>query len=200
MSRRHGINSNGPTYDRLVIDAGEVRIGFNTVADPGDILAATRGGSTFTVETEYREMPVDGAKGPVKGGRRITKVTAKMVLNIVEWSGDLINKALPGSTVANHPSNKPTHDKITRALQILAADYIDSVAILGEVSGSAQPVVCVLRNALNTGNFEVGLVDNEESVAKLELTAHFDPDALDTEPWEIYYPQDVNPTTESQGG
>jgi hypothetical protein len=44
MARRHGVNANGETLDRLVIDAGEVRVGFTTPAAPGDILAATRGG------------------------------------------------------------------------------------------------------------------------------------------------------------
>ena len=84
MARQHGITAN--TYKHFVIDSGAVYAGFNNFSDLGTLLGATAGGNTFTIETEYKEMVVDGAKGVVKGGRRITKVTAKMVCNFIEFS------------------------------------------------------------------------------------------------------------------
>ena len=192
MARYHGITSDTP--DRFVIDSGKVYVGFTDLTDMGLCIGATRGGSTFTIEQEIREMPVDGAKGPVKGCDRITKVNAKMTLNMVEWSTYLIRMALPGAAKADYGT--PTHDDITRALQIATTDYKDNIALVGEVSGSAQPIVCIISNALGSGNFELGMVDNDEAVCKLEVKAHFDPSDLDTEPWEILFPQDVELTTE----
>lgn len=194
MARRHGVTAE--TYERLVIDAGEVRLGFTDMSSLGTLLGATRGGNTFVVEQEIKDMPVDGAKGPVKGGRRITKVTAKLTLNMIEWTTDIIKLALPGASEADYPAITPTHDLITRALAIALTDYQDNVALIGEVSGTTDPVVVTISNALGTGNFELAMSDNEEGVCKLELTAHFDPDSLDAEPWAVYYPQEVNPTTE----
>lgn len=190
MSRRHGITDN--TYDRIVIDSGEVRMGYTDETSPGTLLGATRGGSTFTVETEYKEMAVDGAKGPVKGSRRITKVTAKIVANFIEFSTDLLKLALPGSSEA---MSGATHDEITRALQIAAANYKSNIAIIGEVAGTSEPIVCGIKNALADGNLEIAFADNEESIAAVQFTGHFDPASLDAEPWFIRYPHDSNPTT-----
>jgi hypothetical protein len=198
MARYHGVTSDTP--DRFVIDSGKIFVGVDeTKTTVAELIAealpigATRGGSTFTVEQEIREMPVDGAKGPVKGCDRITKVNAKMTLNMVEWSTYLIRMALPGAVKDDYGS---THDDITRALQIAAKDYKDNIALVGEVSGSADPIVCIIRDALAAGNFELGMADNEEAVCKLEVKAHFDPSDLDTEPWRVLFPQDVELTTE----
>lgn len=192
MARLHGITEN--SYRRFVIDSGEVRLGYVDANTQGVLLGATRGGSTFTIETEYRIMEVDGAKGPVKGGRRITKVVAKMEVNFIEITPALINLALPGSTTTEEPSGAPTHAEIKRALQLAAANYQDSIALLGEVSGSDRPIVCILQNVLADGNFEIAATDNEESVLKIQFTAHFTPEDLDSEPWIVRFPLDVMTT------
>ena len=51
-----------------------------------------------------------------------------------------------------------------------------------------------MKNALCDGNFEIGMSDNEESVLKVQFTAHFDPADMDDEPWRIWYPLDVMTT------
>jgi hypothetical protein len=191
MSRPIAVNANGESADRLVLDAGVVYVGFSSPSSLGTVLGCTRDGSIFTVEPTMREMPVDGAKGAVKGWDRITRVNAKMSLNMLEWSAELIKKAIPGASSATSSD----HLKITRALALAATDYTDAVAIVAKVSGSEDYVIVVIKNAINTGNFELGTKDEDEAVNKLELRASFDPDALDTEPWEIYWPSDVEPTT-----
>jgi hypothetical protein len=197
MSRYHGVTSDTP--DRFVIDSGEVRVGLiydedtETITDEGLCIGATRGGTTFTVEQEIREMPVDGAKGPVKGCERITKVNAKMTLNMVEWSTYLIRMALPGTSKTDFGTS---HDLVRRTLQIALTDYKDTVAIKAQVSGSTVPMVFIIENALGSGNFETGMADNDEAVCKLEVKAHFDPSTLDKEPWKILIPADVELTTE----
>lgn len=194
MARRHGIVSD--TYDRIVIDSGAV---YKNYGETGEmLLGATRGGNTFTIETEYRIMEVDGAHGPVKGGRRITNVVAKITANIIEMSEDIFRLALPGSSaMATTPD--AGQDGVTRSLQIADADFCTNIAIVGEVSGSDAAIVCMIKNGLGDGNLEISFADKDESVVAVSFTGHFTPDDLDTEPWEIRYPSDVGPTTTTAG-
>jgi hypothetical protein len=191
MPRYHGVDSN--TYRKFVIDSGEVRLGYSSESSRGTRLGATRGGTTFTIEQEIKDMAVDGAKGPVKGGRRITKSNAKMEVNFIEINQNLISLALPGSTT-DEVGSPVTHEAFKRALQIAATDYSSSISLIGEVSGSGVPIVITLSNVLADGNFEIAMSDNDESVLKIQFTAHFDPSDLDTEPWEIRFPLDVSTT------
>lgn len=186
MARYHGIQAD--TYRRFVIDSGEVRTGYVDGNNTGTRIGATRGGSAFTIEQEIRDMAVDGAKGPVKGGRRITKVNAKLEVNFVEFTPSLLNMALPGSTTTEEAL---THMEIKRALQIALTDYKTNIALIGEVSGSGDPIIIILDNVLADGNFEITAADNDESVLKVQFTAHFDPASMDTEPWTIKFPTDV---------
>ena len=186
MARKHGVTAN--TFKKFVIDSGAVYKNYGTGGET--LLGATRGGNTFSIETEYREMAADGAKGPVKGGKRITKVDAKIKANFVEISSAVLALALPGAAVSDYP-NTPgkTHDSVKRSLAIALADYVTNIAIVGEVTGnSTQPIIVILSNVLADGKFELGFTDNDESVLAVEFTAHFDASALDTEPWEIRYP------------
>jgi len=184
MARYHGVTDD--TYRRLIIDAGAV---YKDYGESGEVLiGATRGGNSFSVETEYREMVVDGAKGPVKGSRRITRVVAKLTANIIEFSPDVWQLMFPGSSQADYPLVSPTHTQITRALTISNDDYPVNIALVGQVSGSNDPIVCIIDNPLADSNVEVGMADNDEGVVALTFTAHFDPDDLDDEPWEIRWP------------
>lgn len=195
MSRYHGITED--TYERFLIDSGEVRMGFVSVASPGTLLGATRGGSTFTVETEYRDMPVDGAKGMVQGGRRITKVGVKLSSTFVEWSTDLMKILLPGAT----ESLSGDHDVITRSLQLSDSNYLSNVAIIGEISSStaAGPGILIARRVIATSPFEAAMVDSDEAAPKVTFEGHFSSSDLDTEPWEIWWAHDSNPTTTTEG-
>ncbi len=195
--RWHGVSSD--TYKRLIIDSGAVYYDFVDQANPGTLLGATRGGSTFTIEQEIKDMAVDGAKGPVKGSRRITKINAKLVVNFIEQNIDIWNKALPGSEYSDDfaTTEDPAdafHTEFRRHLEIALTDYIDNIVLIGQVTGTDQAVVCGLKNALGDGGFEFAFVDNEEVGLTVQFTAHFDPEDLDSEPWILWYPIDLTTT------
>ena len=186
MARYHGINTN--TYKKLAIDQCAV---YRNYGEGGELkLGASRGGSTFTIEQDFRTMEVDGAKGPVKGDTRITAVRAILAVNFVELSKEVYNMVLPGSTIADYPTTPgKTHDEITRALQIALTDYIDNIVAVGQISGSDQPVICGIQNVLAKDNFEQSFQPNDEGVIAVKFTAHFTPEDLDSEPWFIRYPE-----------
>jgi hypothetical protein len=184
MARHHGVNAE--TYNRLIIDSGAVYTGFTDFSSPGTLLGATRGGNSFTIEQEVREMEADGAHNPVKGSRRITRVVTKLTVNFIEHTLTQLKYVLPGSTSATFVT---AWDEITRNAQIAAGDYLADVTLIGEVSGTTTGACGFkLDNALSDGNFEISLTDKEEGVVAVTFTAHQDPTDLDTEPWHILWP------------
>lgn len=185
MARKHGITAT--TYSNLILDSGALYTGtFTDISAPGTLIGATRGGSTFSIEQEVKEMEVDGALGPVKGSRRITKVTTKLTCNLIEASSDAISQAIVASSVAE--DTPAGWDSVSRGTSIADADYIDNVALIAQVSGKTNAMGIVLSNALVDQSFELAFADKEETVIPITFTAHFLSNALDTEPWLIQYP------------
>lgn len=184
MARQHGVTAS--TMTRFIIDAGAVYANY-TVGVGGTLLGATRGGSSFKIETDIREMEVDGARGLVKGGSRIVGVTASITANFLELSDALLLYMNPAATSSDYGPG--THDLMIRDADIATSDYITNIAIIGNSTHSATNyLMIILENALADGNFEVGMVDKEESVIPVTFTARFLPTDLETEPWKVYNP------------
>lgn len=190
MAPQHGITTN--TTKRFTIDAGAAYTGFTSFTVPGTLMGATRGGSTVTIEQEIKEMPVDGAHGPMKGARRIITSKASMTVNFIEHTLDNFKRALVGSDSAVYTVS---WDEITRDMVIAAADYLADVTLVGEVSGSVNAMAIKLANVIADGNFEMSFADKEEGVLAVTFTAHFDPALLGaadyTEPWTLYWPKEA---------
>jgi len=79
------------------------------------------------------------------------------------------------------------HTTITGG-EIGDSDYIDNVAIVGNVSGKGNPVICMVKNALADAGFSLATAPRDEAVPAIIFTGHYDPSDLDTEPWEIRWP------------
>ncbi len=180
MARQHNVTST--TYPNLVIDSGAVYKDYGEGSQ--ERLGATRGGNVFSVETEYRDMEADGARGPVKGSRRITGVTAMITVNFLELDLVLIKRILTGSTSAS----VPPHNVVTRSVALTDAAYFTNIAIVGEEADSTNPVICKVTNAIVDGNLEQAFNDKDEQVIAVQFKGHFLPTDLDTEPWSISWP------------
>lgn len=81
-----------------------------------------------------------------------------------------------------------THDTITGG-QIEDTDYIENVALVGNISGKTQAVICMVKNALADAGLSIATAPRDEAVPTIIFTGHFDPADADTEPWEIRYPR-----------
>lgn len=184
MARQTGITADTP--QRLIVDAGVLYLDYGEVTE--EVLGATRGGSVFSVETEQKSMEFDGAIGPLKGAQRIVGVSAKLTVNMVEFTTTIFNMAFPGSSSSDYGSPK-SHDLITRAGVIALADYYTNVTLVANTTvGSTSYAMFMLKNAIADSNLEMTFADKDESVPSITFMAHFDPTDLDTEPWEIYWP------------
>ena len=185
MVRQHGITTE--TVHRLVLDAGAVYLNYGE----GDqaLLGATRGGNIFLVEQDIKNMPVDGARGPMKGSRRAIEIRPRITANLLEIDTAALLKILPGSVATDYPSTiAKTHDSIKRIRDIIEGDYLTNVAIVGEISGADEAVICMVKEALSDENMSLSTVDKDEGVIAITFTGHFDPNNLDEEPWEIRFP------------
>lgn len=184
--QRHGISTR--TADHFLVDAGAAYV---NLGEPDErLLGATRGGNSFTIEQDVREPEIDGSPGPLKGTRRIVEVRPIININLLEMTKENLMIALAGADATPSPdSTAATHDVIKRTRNIIGADYIKNIALVGTISGSDEPIIIIVKNALNTENFEMGTEDREEGVLELALTGHFDPANMTEEPWEIRFPR-----------
>ena len=155
------------SLDDIVVDAGAVFVG-------GTPIGATKGGITFTVEQNVRQIEVDNARGPLKGGRRVTSEKAMLTVTFMEINASNLSNALFGMTTGSQ-----------RDLSA-APTYLPEVTLVAGVSGSATDGVLVtLYDVLADGNFEMALEDESEAGIEVQFTAHFDPANLSQSPYKI---------------
>jgi len=185
--QRHGVTAN--TDKRIIIDAGAVYWKATddwAVGAAGTLLGATRGGSVFEINRTIRRIDPDGAKGPVKGFRRLEEVAATLTVNLLEITEANIQMMIAGSDLTAH---------VITGEEIDDTHYITNVVLVGTVTdpdlpGVDQPIICLLKNCLADGPFTLGMAPKEEAVIPVVFTAHYLPTDLDAEPWYIEYPSD----------
>jgi hypothetical protein len=202
MARKTGVTRE--TTERLVLDAGVIYLNWGSTnpQKPQKVLGACRGGNTFAVETEWRDMPFDGVGGIVRGSRRPISVNVSLTANLVEISKDLIKIAVPGSEY--NPAGTPAKDEsgqtvagemqyvIKRVMDNVIPDFeYFNIAIVAKYSGTKAPVVCVLKSAMANSNLELNFADADEAVMTITFTGTFDPEDIDEEPWEIIVPEKI---------
>src|SRR5574343_960850 len=162
---KHGVSSSTP--DRLVLDAGVIYTGYTSLASPGTLLGATKGGSVFEVNRTIRDLRPDGSKGPVKGFRRIEEVVATLTVTLMEITETNLLTALAGSAAADH---------VITGAEIDDSDYISKGALLVPVSGfdpTSAPLELVLSNVLVDGPLTIEAKPKDEAGSKLVFKAHY---------------------------
>ncbi len=174
------------TYQRLLYDSGIIYENFEEAGEK--IIGATRGGNQFVIEDEYREMVADGAPGAVKGSQRRTKSAAKLTVNFLEMTTANIKRFLPGAESTSNGNG----DTIIRSRQINANDYVKNLTLVVAKNGTEEPLAIKISNAICLSGLDLSASEDDETVITAEFTAHFDPDNLDLEPWEIFNPNEVS--------
>lgn len=188
----HALTANLP--ESIIFDAGVLYKNFVSPAEPGEILGATRGGSEFALNAEFREVEVDGAPGPVKGLKRLVRLEPAITMNLLSLTKENLQMAIPGATSTPGDEAFEDYDVITGG-QIKDEHYFDNLALVAR-TGAGKPIIFVIENALADGNLSVGFADNDESNPAVTFGAHFDPAELENQndlfenlPFKIYYPK-----------
>ena len=181
------------TVQRFLLDAGAVFV--NWGEEGQRLLGATRGGNTFAVEQEVKETEIDGARGDVKGTRRVITVRPRLTVNLLEFTAENLQLALAGTDITDSDETGgeggTTHKKISRTGNgtITVDKHITNIALAAETSGGKQGIF-IIKNALSDGNLELATEDKNEAVLEVQFTGHFDPANIEEEPWEIIWPNE----------
>ncbi len=163
-------------------EVSKIMLGDGIFSINGTPIARTRGGGSFSVEREYREIDADGDYGAVKG--RIRKIGSRphLVLNLLTLiSADL--KAMYPSTEVLTGSGVETWQATN---DIADADYNDVVSFTGETKSGKQ-VHIEIYNAINLENIEWDLVDKEEVVPEINYSGTYLEGNRKNEPWKVEY-------------
>ena len=194
--KTHALTANLP--ESIIFDAGVLYKNFVSPAEPGDRLGATRGGSEFALNAEFRDIEVDGVPGPVKGLRRLVRAAPTMTINLLSLTKDNLMMAIPGATSEAGGTGLEDYDVITGG-QVTDEHYFDNIALVAR-TGSGKPVIFVIENALADGALSISLADQDEANPSITFNAHFDPadledaeDLFENLPFKIYYPKATTP-------
>jgi len=171
------------TLKHLLLDAGAVYKNYGLVGEA--LMGATSGGCEFDITPKVREIKADGVKGAWKGGTQIVSQDVILKINFLEVTTAILKAAL----MANVDSvTNVGYDTITGKTTIDLTDYIDNIALVSKLSGSATPVIIILKNALGNDGIKFSSKDSQDNILPVTFTAHIDPLTPTVSPYEIRFP------------
>lgn len=191
----------------LILGPGVVFVNYGETDE--FILGMTNGGNSFSPGIAFRDIESDRPFGMVKGLRVIDEINPTITTNLMEMSVANLKVALPGlvevpftaeeTSVTTGDPNLANYTRLKMG-ELTDAHYLKNVAVAATVLGaSGRPVVCIVRNAIASGEVEISLENKSESTTEITFTGTFlpaDVQALasgsaqleDIVPFEVRYP------------
>lgn len=161
--------------------AEKILLGYGVVTVGEQPIGLTRGGSSFIVEREIRQVEADGDRGPVKGRQVIDTEVAKLTVNALElFTATDMTKYYPGMSVETD-----SVETMTSTLKIAEGDY-NNVKWEGKTKDGKKVTINV-NDAINVDNLEWSLEDRNEVVPALGFTAAYDEADRDLAPWSVTF-------------
>ena len=153
------------------------------------LVAATSGGSKFSVVPTVTQVAVDGVNVRTKGLDKKTEEKATMEINFIELTKDIIQAATFGKLGT---SEDATFDLIESKADIEEGDYWENIAYVGVNLENNKQCIVIMDNALCTSGIEMEGKPKEATIGKyiFECSAELESDG-DTLPWHIYYLKDA---------
>ena len=175
-------------FQNIQLNAGILVDGFTPATGViGNLLGATSGGVNFSDSVEYKDFgeDIDNCPKNMLELKKLDNHEVKMSGTFVTINATTA-KWLAGS--ADVDDLDATH--IIPRNDILASDFKD-IWWIGDYSDvntgdNAGFVAIHMRNALNTGGFQIQSTDKEKGKFAFEFTGHYSMAAQDTVPYEIY--------------
>lgn len=173
------------TIQNLQLNAGVLCTTYSkgTPIDEEDIIGATRGGGSFTAVPTIHQAAVDGAPTYTVGLERVDDWVVTLNVTMVEMSDEAISRAF--GVGVSKTGTASTDTTFTAKRTVNSTDYKD-IYWVGDMS-NGQNVVIKLKNALNTGGFNLTITDRGEGTYALALIGHFAITDLDTAPFEVTF-------------
>lgn len=191
---------NKQTKEHLLLGAGAFFKNFIVGQDTYEsaraankLIGATQGGGEFKAIAEIRQIEIDGVAGRIKGGETLDSWETSLAINLIETTEETIKLAL-GAAEIDSITNSMYHI-VKGKSEIEDIDYIDNVTYIGTISGSGEPVIIQVLNALSTDGLDIKTEDKKEAVIAVTVYGHYTEDDLDRPPFDIFYPKKGNVDT-----
>lgn len=191
---------NKETKKNLLTGAGAFFKNFNIGVDTyesaklaGKMLGATQGGGEFKATPSIRQIEVDGVAGRAQGLEVIDSWEVSMVMNLLETTEESLKLALGVASIDGDTNG--LYNIVQGNNEITDEHYIENITFIGTITGSNQPVIIQLFNALSTDGLSLKTEDKKEAVLAVTVYGHYTEDDLDTPPFKIYYPKKDNVAT-----
>lgn len=169
------------------VPGGDANDTFDAAVAAGKLIGATKGGGEFSAVPNARQIEVDGVKGRAKGLETIDSWEVYLKATVLETTSGTIKDALCAASVDSATDTK--YDVITGKPYIELEDYIENVTWVGKLSGSEEPVIIQVYNALSTEGLKFTVQDKNEATIPLTFYGHYSQDALDEPPFKVFYPK-----------
>ena len=153
--------------ENIQIDYGLVYINYGETGERQ--LAPTRGGGTFSVTKNIREIEYDGRKGKTKGMQVVDEINATLSVPLLCASMDNLSLAMPWATYANGKLSA----KSTDLGVIKDSAYLSNITMFAKVIGGGYKKI-TLYNAMAENDFSLAAAPKAEGVIQLEVSAHWD--------------------------
>lgn len=196
------------TKDHLLTGAGAYFKNFIVGVDTyesakaaGKLIGATQGGGEFKATPEIRQIEVDGVAGKAKGLEVIDSWEVSLVMNLLETTEESLRLSL-GIAEIDSDSNGAYHI-VKGNNEITDEHYINNITYVGTITGSKEPVIIQVYNALSSDGLDLKTEDKKEAVLAVTVYGHYTEEDLDTPPFKIYYPKKNNvsaPVMSVKGG
>lgn len=200
------------TPQNLILDAGMFWVGINEtalratgLADALDTpwsydngyavqtitptkLGATRGGATFDLQKEERQIEVNGARVPLMGMDRVDSMMPMLSVTLLEMA----NVATMVRTIGQAYQTDTTsgYTEVVPKIDVDLTDYISNVALIARTSrtGDDRPVIIVVRNAKIVENAPFEFEDPGEVATEASFRGATPCDDAFSVPCSIYIP------------
>lgn len=153
----------------------------------GNLLGATSGGINFTDTVDYKDYgeDIDNCPKNMLELKKLDKHEVKMSGTFVTVTADSAKWLAAAADVdqADETHIVPRNDVLKSDFKTLwwIGDYSDV-----NTGDNAGFIAIKLKNALNTGGFQIQTTDKEKGKFAFEFTGHYSMDAQDEVPYEIF--------------
>ncbi|MBO4376152.1 MAG: hypothetical protein J5811_02530 [Lachnospiraceae bacterium] len=154
----------------------------------GKLLGATQGGSTYNAKANTRNIEVDGIAGKVTDLDEIDSWDASLQTTFIETTVNTIRAAL-GATSVN-TSAVSGYTKITPDNDFESSDYFTNIAFVGSMSGSEDPIILIVKNAIGNGELSINVKNNDESKVPCTFEGRYSIASISDPPFEIWVPDE----------
>lgn len=155
--------------ENIQIDYGVVYINYGET--DARLLGPTKGGGTFKVTKNIRDIEFDGRKGKTKGAQVVDEINAVLSVNNLNTSIDTLALAMPYATLAGDKTSLTCGSSAIGVVPSSA--YLKNVTEFCKTVGGAYKKITIY-NAMNEGDVEFAAAPKSEGTVAMEFNGHWD--------------------------